>query len=226
MALVKTGPIVTAISGQVGGVQFSNTKRGTIAGKIPARQNNDTNKHVQAKLIFARLSQHWTSLTFLQKSPWNNLAAIAVKPDRLGQARHPSGRSLWITFQTQFAKHSTTPTTQVPIANVPPWNFVPEWTLDASHLTLEFDFPGTHYNLIVAPFVQRHWSAKQLKRFAWTALPYGTMSTVVPHEEFFTKMSNSVGMPDKGELLSIRLLWIYFAPYYALVQENIQTISY
>ena len=118
MALIRTGPGVSAISGDLGGINFvvagqrqvARQKQRKSAGTGSVRGNflgNKVSSTEEARANLKKVTDAWLSLTTNQRNLWNTIAATERWPDRLGQARAPSGREAFISQSLYWRQSSS-----------------------------------------------------------------------------------------------------------------------
>lgn len=96
MAICHTGPIISGISGAVGGVIFRQGRRGISVGSRPIKLRRGTPKQLAARAQFQRAVQAWNDLTSTERVRWLYAASQLPFTDRLGLGRPRDGRSLFI----------------------------------------------------------------------------------------------------------------------------------
>lgn len=93
MALVKPGPLVTAISGTVGGVTFAQGRRSTIARPTPPPLPNTSTKQLKRQAQAYNVVREWQTLTAEQKAAWEAAGAALTVSNRIGTRAPLSGYS-------------------------------------------------------------------------------------------------------------------------------------
>ena len=93
MANIKAGPIVTAISGTIGGVTFSQNKGGAYAKSWSRSSNPRTTFQTDQRSSLAMIPEAWRGLTAGEVSAWNVWAALPAQevPDKFGDLHSISG---------------------------------------------------------------------------------------------------------------------------------------
>lgn len=96
MAKILTAPGVDAISGNLGSINFANTRNGTIARKRPSKVNHKTEAQINHRAAFADSFHNFTTLTPDQRNAWSAAALTAPFSNRLGLPRFMSSAQLYI----------------------------------------------------------------------------------------------------------------------------------
>ena len=91
MALVKPGPLVTAISGTVGGVTFAQGRRSTIARPNPPPLPNASTKQRKRQAEAYNVVREWQNLTDAQRAAWTAAGASLTVSNRIGTRAPLSG---------------------------------------------------------------------------------------------------------------------------------------
>ena len=91
MALIRTSPILSAISGAIGGTTFAKGKRGTVARLRPYHSAKKTAKLLAQQALYANVVRAWQALTPEQRDAWRSLARNFPATNRIGLTSPPSG---------------------------------------------------------------------------------------------------------------------------------------
>lgn len=91
MALIKTGSIVTQISGKVGGQSFGHGRGGSYLKNIGSYITNRSSPVLASRSVFASVSGYWRSLTTAQKTAWKESALLHPYTNRVAQTKYLSG---------------------------------------------------------------------------------------------------------------------------------------
>lgn len=102
MALYRVGPLIGAISGNVAGVNFANSAKRAIVRPAKRRTADQATAILASRARLQYIVGQWTLLTAIQKAAWSTLAATLRWPDRLGQARQPSGREFFLSHNLEL----------------------------------------------------------------------------------------------------------------------------
>ncbi len=96
MAIIRLGPIVSAISGTVGSVVFIAGGRSTVARLRPVTLFKTSPFLARSKVRMQNLQRHWSTLTTLQKDAWQTAANDINQTNSLGQASPMNGFQFFI----------------------------------------------------------------------------------------------------------------------------------
>lgn len=124
MAIAKPGPIIGALSGNLGGANFANSRFGLTVRvvKPPPGPPTQTQFLVTRAMQLAR--QRWRDITEDQRDAWRTFAANTLLRNRLGTQRNLTGHQTFIRHNFQNAGFG------LPIIDDPPtpWSF--DWPTD------------------------------------------------------------------------------------------------
>lgn len=90
MAIARTSPIITSISGAVGGIQFVASKAGTRIRLRPSRRPTPTARVIAQQAVFNRCKHLWRDLTPNERLNWGNLALALTASNQLAQKYTPT----------------------------------------------------------------------------------------------------------------------------------------
>jgi hypothetical protein len=142
VALITPGPIVTAITGSIGGVTFGLAGPGgpyARARVTPTDPSTLEQSYVRG-LLGAAASRWSTVLTPAQRSAWNTYAAGTPLPGRLGTPRPVSGIAMYCRTQALYYRATALFLDVAPVSLGEAGHLFNTGTatLDASALTLTF----------------------------------------------------------------------------------------
>lgn len=100
MAIARPGPLLTALSGTIGGVTFKNTRRGCVVTSAPRPLRKQSELLLETQARWSNLRRTWYELTDQERLNWNTAAANYLRPDRLGVPRTISGLQLFMRHWT------------------------------------------------------------------------------------------------------------------------------
>lgn len=95
MAIFRPGPLVDAISGAVGGVEFARN-RGNVAKKRQLKKHKVGPGPTEARVHYDRAISAWQDLTDEQRLLWRHAATVTPIVNRLGQPRTLTGLQLFV----------------------------------------------------------------------------------------------------------------------------------
>lgn len=115
MALIRPGPLISAITGTIGGVNFATSSQRPIARRARRRVQDQPTAILNSRARLQYLTRLWTRQTANTRAGWATLAATLRWSDPLGQARAPTARALFISHNLSLMLCSLTPdTTTIP----------------------------------------------------------------------------------------------------------------
>jgi len=115
MALIKLGPLIGGISGDVAGLNFVTSSKRIVVRPQRRRVNNDMRTLQPQRARLAYLVNLWTAQTANTRNAWQTLAAQQRVIDRIGQARNPTGRQFFLSHNLRLLQAGLTlNTTTVP----------------------------------------------------------------------------------------------------------------
>lgn len=95
MALIKTGGLVSMVSGTIGGVNFANGKGCQYARNAPQRRQAMSPAQAAQRAVFDYVRSYWDALTAAQRQQWKVAAAAFPKTNRIGLQRPMSAYELF-----------------------------------------------------------------------------------------------------------------------------------
>ncbi len=98
MAIFRSAAIVSSISGNLGGLNFSRGRQGPYIRKRLSRTNRKTPAQLAQRSRFTSLTRHWSDLTGLETAAWNTSARLVATPNRLGVPTRLSGFQFFIQY--------------------------------------------------------------------------------------------------------------------------------
>ena len=96
MALIRTSAVVGAVSGNIGGVNFANTKGSTVARAARRPAGSQTRAQSEQSSRVAGAVNAWNRLPDSMRRAWKNFAEAQPKESRLGEKRPISGYALYV----------------------------------------------------------------------------------------------------------------------------------
>ncbi len=116
MAIFRAGPLLDAISGDVGGINFTRSRHGPIMRRKLTRTNKRTPIQLERRARFYHLKREWNLLTTSQRTAWRSSAAQLTFPNRLGVPNRITGHQLF--FKVNLAAPDATTTATDPPENL------------------------------------------------------------------------------------------------------------
>lgn len=96
MAIFRPGPLIAAISGNVGGLNFAQTRSGPIIRRKTTRTNKKTNRQLNRRARFSQVQKDWAVATDLTRDQWRAAAASIKRTNRLGLPSTLTGFQLFV----------------------------------------------------------------------------------------------------------------------------------
>lgn len=208
MALVRPGPLVAAISGNVGAVNFAQTRYGHVLRKKLTRTRKLSERQLVQRSRFKIIQLAWIELTEDQRNAWRASAKLLRFTNRLGLSRHISGYQLYLKTSLPMSRYPLPTFTDPPLLrkmhapyNVTwsitlPWNYLMDFEVFQVGLAEMEVFaarpmtssPVTHFD---------HW--RWIKGFNLTVPP------MPPPINLFDEFIEAWGVPQAGEVTAIKL---------------------
>lgn len=144
MALIKMGPIVSGVSGSIGGTVFSRNSGGAYIRARTVPLNPGSTDQTAVRQSLAYYANRWTTaLTEAQRTAWSNYAANVPVKNRLGEDRFVSGLNMYTRANTLLARTGGTAVDDGPTTLTAGPSFTPTITVDAAADTFDIDaIPG------------------------------------------------------------------------------------
>ncbi len=101
MAIFKKGPLVSDISGTLGGINFVNSKGSPVMRRLIRQVNKRTTRQVNHRIKIRQIIRAWRGLSEPDKRSWITTAQTVPRPNRLGIPRFYSGYQLYLTYMLQ-----------------------------------------------------------------------------------------------------------------------------
>lgn len=102
MAIFKTGAIIGAISGTVGGVNFANPRGSKVVRRARRASANKTQPQMLIQARMATLISLWRRKPIEEQDAWRAAASQNPYPNRLGQSRQISGFQFFLKENMPF----------------------------------------------------------------------------------------------------------------------------
>lgn len=213
MAIFKTGSIVGAISGTVGGANFANTRGSSVVRK-PRRSSplkSQSNKLHQSNV--QRFSLAWRELTPGERDAWKTWANNRPRPNRLGVSRYLSG------YQSFMGYHLFRANTRSDIVILPPQDFVSQglknFTMTSTiatgiRITYEQDVATTTRYAVMygRPLYQTSIPAFNN---SWKSL--GRIKTTIFFFDITDEWADEFGAPIIDQVIAVRIIPVDITAY-------------
>ncbi len=112
MAIFTPGPLIGAISGNLGGMNIANTRHGLVARKLPSRTDKKTEAQLRHRARWSKLTRTWNELTPAIRKEWRSGAKLMTYTNRLGITRPMSGFQFFLHHCGPFVNHDIYLTTR------------------------------------------------------------------------------------------------------------------
>lgn len=98
MAIFKTGPIIGAISGNLGGANFVASSKSNVIRQARRITNDRSRLTLLRRGIFQARARRWANFLPTTRTSWITAAKNFTYTDRLGTERNYTGFQLWMKF--------------------------------------------------------------------------------------------------------------------------------
>lgn len=123
MAIYRTGPLASGISGKVGGAVFVNAPGSKVIRRSPTtltkRKSPPGPNQTPPRAALAIAQTGWTALTTASRTAWNTLASQINFPNRLGESRPIAGFQLYMKVNIIRTSSGISPMTGGPANSRP-----------------------------------------------------------------------------------------------------------
>jgi len=118
MAIIRMGPVITAVSGAVGGVEFAAARGATVLRRRQHKLRRNSPSALTSNAAYLKTLHSWRALTGDQKLQWNASAANLPLIDRLGNARTLTGQQAYFATARQWIENGFDPAIAPPVVTV------------------------------------------------------------------------------------------------------------
>ena len=98
MAIWKPGPVVSGISGALGGVTFFGGKRSAVIAVRRRRSVNESKEATRRRVGFAFACSMWDAMDSGMRRAWESWAASQAWTNALGMKKNLNGRSAYLAW--------------------------------------------------------------------------------------------------------------------------------
>lgn len=210
MAIFRPGPLVSAVSGDIGGINFVSSSHGHYIRRKATVCNRDTERQLYRRTAINFYATVWRAMNATQRSAWVTAAWYLLWPNRLGIHRritpwqsflkwnlplYPGGTTVPSTFGGIIKSLAPTSfTVALPVNGI--WEGTLAPTAGSPVKTVLIECSRPHRNT-VAPFYRN-----------WFSLPESSVAA-----EDFTIYNTADADPrlstaDVGEVLAFRMRWL------------------
>lgn len=139
MARIKLGPMVTNISGSIGGLTIQRNRYGITMRQKPLSPKSDTIAQYDIRQKIITIQAAWQALTDAQRLQWDRFMDFSGQSIKADRSVKLSGHALYLKYQLMrlMSKFSLlTNITYIPMPSYEMWNNI---TIDFNDLVLDFD---------------------------------------------------------------------------------------
>ena len=149
MALIKTGTIVTRLSGKVGGQSFGNNKGGAYVKNIGAYTTNKSTASLASRAVFGTVTGYWRTLTPEQRTAWNTQAALLPYTNRVADVRYLSGFNYFVKVNVPLVSNGEDILPEpIPVVTFPEFS-AEMWTFTATQMEIRYYCPEEDFDLVL-----------------------------------------------------------------------------
>ena len=205
MALVKPGPIVADLSGNLGGINFVRNATGLVVRQKLTRRRQRTPAQLAQRAKFAMLTRLWRDLAPSQRTDWDLDASLLPRTNRLGTPRAISGFALFLSLNCSAF---------TPDPSFWETHNVPQITPPPTYLALDFTSTTGPYNVTATPnptfpewqayFGQRSHSTNPVfhpDRWRLISVDQSPIAT----EDIQSDWDSILGAPSAGEVIAVKV---------------------
>jgi len=149
MAIFRPGPLIGAISGDLGAINFRATRGTPTVALRSSKSRRNTPQTALVRAGLERTATRWEALTDAQRQAWTDYAAFLHETNRLGVSRRLSGRqaqSKFILLTDAYARGGVAGITPPLNGRFPTPSILSSTWSAAGTQTITFDFSGLPYS--------------------------------------------------------------------------------
>lgn len=206
MAIARTGNIVGAISGNLGGVVFANTNQGLLVKHRPLKTNKRTTDQLRQRAQMQQLITLWKTLTAAEYLEWRVLAEQITTTNRLGVHSNLSPFRLF-TFQNlmRLLVGAPTHTSPYPIGPAQPCRVDSATFTAGGTYSITLDITegwnsGTCLLYGYRPF--RNFPTRGIRSWKWLGYRFFVNDTP---EDIASLWDPVLGAPAAGEFVHVKI---------------------
>lgn len=213
MAICIPGPLVSAISGNVAGATFAQTRNGQVIRKRAIRTKKQTAATALRRARFQSFHRQWEALSDIKRLSWNTAAKQSSRTDPFGTKRTMSGFQFFMRVCLDMPLDSpTAPVDVIFMQAIEPFTSL---TLDFTvggpfNITLPVYPPGPETHARIAAY--RPVSSITLNYIpAWRSLTYFFANGLA--HDWHTEFVAALGDPVLDEVVYIQAKqYVWFRP--------------
>jgi len=206
MARITPSPLVSAISGTLGGINFAAPGSHPYVRSSRTWTNPRTPSQQEQRAQVQRLRAAWEALTDAERTQWGRAASQIRHRDRLSAVKAYTARQLFFLTNAPAAARALgiqdTPPLTTPIPT-PPWDSFTVAPIAPLPITFGTgSFPsGTYYSIFLA---RSHRTICPRKFRGWRWVRNFSAAGVLPVVNLFSEAEATLGTPASGEWWAFR----------------------
>ena len=208
MALIKFGMMMTDARGKLGGQVFTKTRSGATVRTKVTPTNGMTQRQGVVRNNLAYLSKEWSLLTEDQRSSWLGAVESFKRTNVFGDVYAPSGRSLYISVNSNLATVNAAPLKLAPPAGsgtlISSFTVATNPALTEAEVELAVPAVAGDYLIIEATAQNnpgRYNFSGQYRQVGLVSLPAASLGATL---DFTEEYSAKFGTPIVGRKISFR----------------------
>jgi hypothetical protein len=146
MARVTYGALITELAGSIGGITFHKNSSGNIARLKPNMPMLPSQLQGNQQYKLSSLIAIWPTLTLVQKTSWNNMAAAHVHVDKYGKTKFLNGFQWFMSCNLFRLTMSLSVLLTSPAWYLPPAPHVFSLITNPTYLKIDFGVVVTTYS--------------------------------------------------------------------------------
>ena len=211
MVLIVPGPIVSILSGKLGGTVFARNRGGAYARSyaIPTRVTSDRAQDVKA--AFAAASQAYSNLTTAQIQAWDEYAKENPVSNRIGQLVTLKGQSWAVGCNSRLRVLDETPISEPPILPAPVIAVASDAVVDVNGTTATIDVATHAADASCRCIVYACRSVSAGKRYVenlYTAVYAAAEGNGGAQLSFGTELAAVLGTLQEGVTYHFKVVWL------------------
>lgn len=206
MAIFKPGPVVGAISGSIGAVNFANARGSKVARARQIKTRGVSPRQATQQALMAPAHSLWVSIGADLRLQWNAAAADTQLPNAIGQERPITGWQLFLKWYLSAHKPGITPGTTLPSPIKVP-HFI-DYSMRAPRtpprvfLTIQWPFPSG--DGVISIQGARSFRTTQPSQFkGWVEIFSGEQAS--GEVNYTTSWEPALGLPFENEWIALRV---------------------
>lgn len=205
MAIFKTGPIIGAISGNLGGASFVTSSKSNIVRQPRRITHNRSSRTLIQRTLFQGRARRWATFLQTTRTSWITAAQNYTYTDRLGTERNYTGFQLWMRFADDgiFDPVSGNILPPVLVQGSPLEFLTLDFTLGGPYTFSAQSLTATPYNGIVVD-AARTWRTTPTTFFRFR-LHITTIGPIAGIHDVQSSFDPALGAPQLGETVALRI---------------------